>query len=99
MNELQAVVDAFEQARAGGMRAAMATVVNVEGSAYRRPGARMLIIESGQTAGAISGGCLERDVTEHARQIIASGNACLVEYDTRGSEDILWGLGAGCNGV
>lgn len=99
MNELQAIVDAYRKARARGERMALATVVHVEGSAYRRPGARMLITESGYTTGTISGGCLESDVMERAAQVIKSGAALVVEYDTRGNEDIIWGLGLGCNGV
>src|SRR2546423_1921921 len=99
MNELQAIVDAYAEARARGHRAALATVVSVVGSAYRRPGARMLIMESGQTVGAISGGCLERDAVERARQVMTSGTARVVEYDARGDEDIVWGLGLGCKGV
>lgn len=99
MNELQAILDAYAQARARGERAALATVVSVAGSAYRRPGARMLITERGQTVGAISGGCLERDVVERAQQTMATGAARVVVYDTRGDEDIVWGLGLGCNGV
>jgi xanthine dehydrogenase accessory factor len=100
MSELQAILDAYEKARARGERTALATVVSVEGSAYRRPGVRMLITESGETTGAISGGCLERDVLERAAQVIEAGGAArIVEYDTRGNEDIVWGLGLGCNGV
>jgi len=99
MNELQSIVNAYAQARARGLRTALATVVHVEGSAYRRPGARMLITESGQTVGTISGGCLERDVMERAVRVMETGVASLIEYDTRGKEDIVWGLGLGCNGV
>lgn len=99
MNELRAVVEAYRQARARGERAALATVVGVEGSAYRRPGARMLITEGGQTTGAISGGCLERDVVERAPRVMETCEARVVVYDTRGDEEIVWGLGLGCNGV
>src|SRR5947199_2923055 len=99
MNELQSIVNAYAQARARGLRTALATVVHVEGSAYRRPGARMLITESGQTVGTISGGCLERDVMERAVLVMETGVASLIEYDTRGKEEIVWGLGLGCNGV
>lgn len=99
MNELQRIVEADELARARGIRAALATVVSVEGSAYRQPGARMLITETGETCGAISGGCLERDVTERAARVIKECSAPVIEYDTRGDEDIVWGLGLGCNGV
>ncbi|MBV9210402.1 MAG: XdhC family protein, partial [Acidobacteria bacterium] len=99
MSELQSIVDAYTASRARGERTALATVVSVEGSAYRRPGARMLINESGETSGAISGGCLERDVAERAAQLMKAKTACVIEYDTRGNEDIVWGLGLGCNGV
>jgi xanthine/CO dehydrogenase XdhC/CoxF family maturation factor len=99
VNELQSVVDAYVEARARGERAALATVVGVVGSAYRRPGARMLITGGGRAAGSISGGCLERDVAERAARVMETGAARVVEYDTRGDEDVVWGLGLGCNGV
>jgi xanthine dehydrogenase accessory factor len=99
MNELQAIVDAYTEGRERGERMALATIVSVEGSAYRRPGARMLITESGATFGTISGGCLERDVVERAVGVMKAGSARIVEYDTRGNEDIVWGMGLGCNGV
>jgi xanthine dehydrogenase accessory factor len=99
MNELQAIVDAFMETDARGERAVLATVVSVAGSAYRRPGARMLVTETGMTVGSISGGCLEADVVERATSVIASGVPTVIEYDTRGQEDIVWGLGLGCNGV
>jgi xanthine dehydrogenase accessory factor len=99
MNELQSIVAAFDEASTRGERAAMATIISVEGSAYRRPGARMLITESGRTTGAISGGCLERDVSVRAAQVMKTGVSQIIEYDTRRSEDIVWGLGLGCHGV
>lgn len=99
MNDLQSIIDAFREARGVGRRAAWATVVGVEGSAYRRPGARMLITEDGRTAGSISGGCLERDTALRALRVIESQTALAIEYDTRSSEDIVWGMGLGCNGV
>lgn len=99
MNELQSIIRAYREARAVGLKAALATVVDVEGSAYRRPGARMLITEDGRTAGAISGGCLERDVALRAARVIESRGALMVEYDTRGDADVVWGTGLGCNGV
>jgi xanthine dehydrogenase accessory factor len=99
MNELQSILKAFAEARVRGERAALATIVGVEGSAYRRPGARMLITESGRTTGAISGGCLERDVSVRAARVMKTRVAQIIEYDTRRSEDIVWGLGLGCHGV
>lgn len=98
MNETQAIIRAFDEAR--GQGCAMATVVSVEGSAYRRPGARMLAFANGWSVGTISGGCLESDVVAHAERVIEAGAAKLIEYDTGStSDDLAWGLGLGCNGV
>ena len=100
MNEVRALVEAFDGAQAWGERCALATVVSVEGSSYRRPGARMLICESGTSTGTISAGCLEGDVIEHARRVIKTGAAKVLEYNTTStSDEIVWGLGLGCNGV
>lgn len=100
MNEVRALVEAFDDANARGERCALATVVSVEGSSYRRPGARMLVREGGANTGTISAGCLEADVVEHAQRVIAQGTAKLVEYDTAStSDEMAWGLGLGCNGI
>ena len=82
-----------------GQYAALATVVSIEGSSYRRPGARMLITEGGQTTGVLSGGCLERDVAERALKVMETGQAVVVRYDTTNDDDIVWGLGLGCKGI
>jgi xanthine/CO dehydrogenase XdhC/CoxF family maturation factor len=89
------IIDAFQRLKP----AALATVVSVEGSSYRRPGARMLISESGETTGVLSGGCLERDVCERARKVMNAGTPVVVRYDTTNNDDIVWGLGLGCNGI
>ncbi len=100
MNEMQALIEAFDESQVKGGASALATVVSIEGSAYRRPGARMLITKSGASTGTISAGCLESDVIEHAQQVIKTNVAKLVEYDTTSTnEEIVWGLGLGCNGV
>ena len=100
MNEVRAIVEAFDVAKKRGERCALATVVSVEGSSYRRPGARMLVCEGGETTGTISAGCLEGDVAEHAKRVIRAGVAKLVEYDTASTgEEMAWGLGLGCNGL
>ncbi|HEY0101605.1 MAG TPA: XdhC family protein, partial [Pyrinomonadaceae bacterium] len=100
MNEVRALVEAFDGANERGERCALATVVSVEGSSYRRPGARMLVCEGGASTGTISAGCLEADVIEHAKRVIRTGEAVLVEYDTAStSDEMAWGLGLGCNGV
>lgn len=98
MNEAQNIVAAFRRLKRGE-RAALATVVSVEGSSYRRPGTRMLITESGETTGVLSAGCFERDVCEHAAKVILTGEPVLVKYDTTTDDDIVWGLGLDCNGV
>ena len=100
MNEVRALVEAFDAAIMRGERCALATVVSVEGSSYRRPGARMLVCEGGTSTGTISAGCLESDVIEHAKHVIRSGVSKIVEYNTATtSDEMVWGLGLGCNGI
>src|SRR6185369_15988236 len=95
MTESNSVVDAFRQREF----AALATVVSVEGSSYRRPGARMLITDIGETTGVLSAGCFEQDVCERATRVMSNGEPLLVKYDTTSEDDIVWGLGLGCSGV
>jgi xanthine/CO dehydrogenase XdhC/CoxF family maturation factor len=78
---------------------ALATVVRVEGSNFRRAGARMLVHANGTCVGSVSGGCLEQDVIEHTRQMFANpaGPRQLV-YDTTVPDDLLFGTGSGCKG-
>ena len=97
--DLQDIVAAFEKIASLGKTAAIATLVKVKGSTYRRPGARMLMTSDGWLLGSISGGCLEGDVFEHAQRVMNSGKPTLVKYDTTESEDIIWGLGLGCQGI
>jgi xanthine dehydrogenase accessory factor len=78
---------------------ALATVVATAGSTYRKPGARMLIMADGSHLGLLSGGCLEADLKLHAQEVIDSGLTRAVEYDMRGPDDILFGIGAGCEGA
>jgi xanthine/CO dehydrogenase XdhC/CoxF family maturation factor len=77
----------------------LATVVATAGSTYRKPGARMLIMADGSHLGLLTGGCLESDLALHARQVMDSGAARAVEYDMRGPDDELFGIGAGCVGA
>ncbi|MFC0518199.1 XdhC family protein [Mucilaginibacter angelicae] len=99
MKEIIDIVAAYEQAVKSGKRTALATVVLVEGSAYRRAGARMLITEDGQLTGAISGGCLEGDALRKARMVILQQEPLLVTYDTMDDDDAKLGVGLGCNGI
>jgi xanthine dehydrogenase accessory factor len=99
MHELSQILAAFEQLCAGGKPAALATVVAVAGSSYRRPGARMLIAEDGRTWGGVSGGCLERDVARRGRGVLASGVPVLARYDTAEDADSSYVAPPGCRGV
>ena len=99
MTELQRLFLAYDQHRTAQRPCALATVVEVVGSAYRRPGARMLVTEDGELTGAISGGCLEGDARQRARRALFQGEPALVTYDTRDEDDPRHGLGPGCQGV
>jgi len=95
--ETERILDAIDAVRAEGGRAALATVVRVRGSAYRREGTQILIREDGTHECLLSGGCLEPAVTQAAQQVIASGEPSLVAYDLE--DDSVWGLGIGCTGA
>lgn len=100
MNELQRILQAVEHCHQAGKRAVLATVVHTQGSVYRKPGARMLVIEDGWRVGAISGGCLEGDIVERSRSLLsADSEPILVRYDTTSDDDIVFGLGLGCSGI
>jgi xanthine dehydrogenase accessory factor len=73
--------------------------MSVEGSVYRGAGARMVVRADGQTTGAVSGGCLEADVVARAPDVLTTGVPELVRYDTRASDDVVLGLGMGCQGI
>jgi len=88
----------FERERAAGRALALGILVHTAGSTYRKPGALILIAADGDYAGLISGGCLEGDLREHALRVIADGHAHAVSYDLRGPDELLWGLGLGCEG-
>jgi xanthine dehydrogenase accessory factor len=77
----------------------LATIAETVGSTYRKAGAQMLIADDGSAAGLLSGGCLEADLMERARTVLDTGHALAIEYDTRSSDDILWGIGLGCEGA
>ena len=90
------LLKAIDEARAGGERIALATVVRIRGSAYRREGAKMLVTEGGAQVCMISGGCLEGEVGEIAQRVMQTGEPSLNAFDL--DEDVVWGLGLGCGG-
>lgn len=99
MKEINDIVKAYKQAQINGLKAALATVVKVEGSSYRQAGARMLVTEDGQLTGAISGGCLEGDALRKAVLAIHQKNNKLITYDTSNPDDLEFGVQLGCNGI
>lgn len=99
MKEIKEIVKAFDKAYKSKKKTALATVVQVEGSSYRRAGARMLVTDDGELTGAISGGCLEGDALRKALLVMAQQKPMLVTYDTTDEDDAKLGVGLGCNGI
>ncbi|MHC8362231.1 XdhC family protein [Pseudomonas sp. LS2P72] len=104
MSGLNDLLQAIKTAALNGEETILATVVKVEGSAYRRPGARMLIPLHGRTIGTVSGGCLEQDLAKKAWWLTDSGEPVVRRYSTGATEDeddehssLTFGLG--CNGT
>ena len=99
MQEWKEIISAYDKALAAGKRSALATVVHVEGSSYRRPGARMLVDDEGMVTGAISGGCLEGDALRKSLFAISQNTSKLVTYDTSDETDMSIGIQLGCEGL
>lgn len=99
MKEINAIVAAYAALDPAQQRCALATVVRVEGSSYRRIGARMLVVDDGQWVGGISGGCLEGDALRRARLAIHQGRPVRMVYDTTEDDPYQLGVNLGCNGV
>lgn len=99
MKELTDILNAVDAFARRGEPMALATIVSVRGSTYRRAGARLLLTASQQMVGNISGGCLESDVMVVADEVMASHTPRLATYDLTADDDAVWGLGLGCNGA
>jgi xanthine dehydrogenase accessory factor len=99
MKEIKDILQSFALAQQQGKRTALASVVHLDGSSYRRPGARMLINDEGLLTGAISGGCLEGDALRKAMLVITQQHSKLVTYDTSDEEDVSVGVQLGCAGI
>ena len=97
MNELSAILECWRGLGKNTQEAVLASVVHVHGSAYRRPGARMLILGDGSRIGTISGGCLESNVVRKAWWW-TDGGPTVRSFDNT-TEDAAWDFGLGCNGV
>ena len=99
MKEIRSIVGAWQTIDFDKTQAALATVVRVEGSSYRRAGARMLVLGNGTYLGGISGGCLEGDALRRAQKGIALGRSSVITYDTTQDDDYQIGVGLGCQGI
>jgi xanthine/CO dehydrogenase XdhC/CoxF family maturation factor len=99
MKEIREIIKAYDQCVLAGKKMALASVIYLEGSSYRRPGARMLVDDEGWLTGAISGGCLEGDALRKALLVISQQDPKLVTYDTSDEDDMTLGVQLGCAGV
>jgi xanthine/CO dehydrogenase XdhC/CoxF family maturation factor len=95
MHEIDRVLEAIRATPRG----ILVTVIRTHGSTYRRAGARAVISEEGRVTGAISGGCLERDLAERIKPWLADLQPRIVTYDSTRNDDLVFGLGLGCRGV
>jgi xanthine/CO dehydrogenase XdhC/CoxF family maturation factor len=99
MKEIREIIRAYDAAVHAGKKSALAEVVHLEGSSYRRPGARMLVTDDGELTGAISGGCLEGDALRKAMLVLSQQQSKLVTYDTSDEDDVAIGIQLGCAGI
>ncbi|MBL9203867.1 MAG: XdhC family protein [Opitutaceae bacterium] len=97
MKELSSILVQLSQS--DSYPAVLATLVSVEGSSYRRPGARLLVTAQGRRVGSISGGCLEDDLVARVPRVLRTQTPEAVVYDTTSENDLVWGVGLGCHGV
>ena len=97
MTDLENILPLWHQLEAAGADYVLATVVDVEGPSYRKPGARMLIAQDGRRAGTVSGGCLESEVAKRAWWLTES-SPVVRRYSTAADDgDVPYG--SGCGGV
>lgn len=99
MKEVSVILKKLADLASQNVAAVLTTVVDVRGSSYRLPGAKMLVLESGETFGTVSGGCLEADVLERAKRVLRTGEASVFTYDTTDDENSVFSLNMGCRGV
>jgi xanthine/CO dehydrogenase XdhC/CoxF family maturation factor len=95
----KSLLKSFDEWRAQEQPLVLASVYETAGSTYSKAGARMLINAEGDFQGMLSGGCLEGDLAERAREVLSSQKAQMVTYDLGLNDEELWGLGVGCDGL
>lgn len=97
-NHISSLLDFWEPQK-DQLHWVLATIIETDGSSYRKPGAIMFINSLGQYYGLLSGGCLEADIMRQARKCWDSGKSQIIQYDMRDEDDIAWKLGIGCGGM
>ncbi|WP_419880949.1 XdhC family protein [Peribacillus sp. B-H-3] len=95
---MAAILKELRRCRELGIRGVLGTIISTEGSTYQKAGAKCFFSEDGSVTGQLSGGCLEEDIKAHLEKIMDNGISEIMEYDFRDPDDILWGLGSGCQG-
>lgn len=90
-HEFKNIVNAFVEGKNVGLKSVLVTVVDLDGSSYRKPGVRMLVVENDKMIGAISGGCVEKEILRQAKSVFETGMAKVFTYDGR--------FRLGCEGV
>jgi xanthine dehydrogenase accessory factor len=98
VHEIDRIIAAARAVIGQGKRGILVTIVGTRGSTYRRPGARAVISEDGESFGTISGGCLERDLGERAKMWLGDFEPRVITYDATRQDDVIFGLGLGCRG-
>ncbi|WP_044895349.1 XdhC family protein [Bacillus alveayuensis] len=88
----------LERCKKEGLSGVLGTIVSTEGSTYQKAGAKCFISEDQRLTGLLSGGCVESDIIEYAMKVLETGKPTVIHYDFYGDDDIVWGLGIGCNG-
>jgi xanthine dehydrogenase accessory factor len=92
-HEFKNIVEAYLNAKKDGVKTVLATVVDLDGSSYRKPGVRMLLLEDGKMIGAVSGGCVEKDILRRSESVFKDGKPIMMTYDGRyrlGCEGVLY---------
>ncbi|WP_305909962.1 XdhC family protein [Methylomarinum sp. Ch1-1] len=98
-NKINHLIDAYRRLRQQAEPLVLASIIETRGSTYQKAGARMLIARNGEMTGLLGGGCFENDLLEQARSVFETGQAKTLFYDMRAPDDVIWGLGLGCNGA
>ena len=90
-HEIKQLFQTLKTWQQSGKKAVFISVVALQGSSYRKPGVRMIISEEGESVGAVSGGCVEKEIERQAQSVFRSGKAKVITYDGR--------LRIGCEGI